>query len=35
MKRIDINQKYRAVAIYCAVHGGRSNASQRGSPPKG
>lgn len=25
MKRIDINSKYRAVAIYCAVHGGKND----------
>ena len=25
MKHIDINQKYRAVAIYCALHGGKND----------
>lgn len=25
MKRVDINQKYRAVAIFCAVHGGKND----------
>lgn len=25
MKKIDINAKYRSVAIFCAVHGGKNN----------
>jgi hypothetical protein len=25
MKRIDINRKYRSVAVFCAIHGGKND----------